>query len=360
MKSSVIMNYSEAFWRRLITRRDSRRRLTAITWGLVSLIGLADFLLGFEVSLLVFYFIPIALAVIARGWKFGVGIALVSVASWIGGDMAAGAHYASRVVPIWNVAIVLLTFLVLIQLLASFLNLQRDLEHRVTQRTSALASEIAERERLEKVVIEISERERRSIGHDLHDGLGQHLTGTALTAQLLVESLAERQASEAVEAIKVVTLIKSAIGQTRQMAKGLLLADIDVDGLTSALQEFCAATTEQFRVACTFDGNDESRLALSENGAATQLYRIAQEAIRNAVRHGNAKNIEVRLVRSGPTLILTVRDDGRGLPPPEARGPGLGLRIMRHRAKIISATFTIDPVAPRGTVITCALNVSPA
>ena len=355
MKFHPLLNRSEIFWRKLITHHVSPGKLTAITWFLVILIGVADYLLGFELSLQVFYFIPISLAVIARGWKFGLCIALVSAASWIGGDMAAGAHYASRLAPIWNVIIVLLTFLVLIQLLSSFLALQRDLESRVTQRTAALANEIAERERLEIAVIEIGERERRSIGHDLHDGLSQHLTGTALAGQLVAEKLEKRGVAEATEVKKLVTLVKTAIEQTRQMAKGLLLADIDVDGLASALEEFCRATTEQFRINCIFQS--EIQFSLSENGAATQLFRIAQEAVRNAFRHSGAKNIEVRLARTGPTLILTIRDDGIGLPLPESRGQGLGLHIMEHRAKIIGSAFSIETPTQGGTVITCSLPV---
>jgi signal transduction histidine kinase len=282
------------------------------------LIGLADFALGTEVSLLVFYFIPIALAVVARGLRFGVVIALASVAIWLVGDFAAGAHYANPVVPIWNASIAFITFLVLIWLLARLLAFQQELEERVARRTAALAAEVAERERLEKTILEISERERRSIGHDLHDGLGQHLTGTALTGQLLAERLDERAIAEAIDAKKLVALVESAIAQTRQMAKGLLLADIDAEGLSSALQEFCASVVEQFRVNCAFHG--DKNVTLSEAGVASHLYRIAQEAVRNAIRHGRARHIEVHLIDDLTSLTLVVRDDGAGLPASEARG----------------------------------------
>ena len=125
-------------------------------------IGVADYFTGFEVSFLVFYFLPVALAVTAFGWQAGVVTALASVTVWLAGDFAAGAHYANPLVPWWNATIALGTYLVLIALLARLLATQREMEERIRQRTAALTDEIAERERLEKVILEISERERRS------------------------------------------------------------------------------------------------------------------------------------------------------------------------------------------------------
>jgi signal transduction histidine kinase len=332
-----------------------QRRLTLVTCLLVLLIGFADFRLGTEVSLQVFYFLPVALAVVARGPWFGVGISLACVASWVSGDIAAGARYSSLAVPVWNAAIVLSTYFVLVWLFATMLHLRDDLERRVAQRTAALAGEITERERLERSILEISERERRSIGHDLHDGLGQHLTGTAITGQLLADRLRERGAEETADARMVVDLVKTAITQTRHMAKGLLLADIDAEGLPAALFEFCATTAEQFRVACTFVNEEPAVLLPPGTGVASHLFRIAQEAVRNAIRHGGAKHIEVRLHARNQGLTLVVQDDGSGLPPPAARGAGLGLRIMAHRAQMIGATCTIERAPTVGTIVQCTL-----
>ncbi len=333
-----------------------KRLLTIATCALVLLIGLADFRLGTEVSMQVFYFLPVALAVVARGPWFGMGVSLACVAIWVGGDVAAGARFSSLVVPVWNAAIVLTTYVVLVWLLANLLHLQHDLERRVEQRTAALASEIAERERLEKRILEISERERHSIGHDLHDGLGQHLTATAITGQLLADRLQERAAEEAADARKIVGLVKTAIAQTRHMAKGLLLADIDSEGLPAALLEFCAATVEQFRVSCVFVNEEPTVTLPAGSGVASHLFRIAQEAVRNAVRHGGAKHIEVRLHTRNQNLTLVVQDDGSGLPPAAARGAGLGLQIMAHRAEMIDATFTIERAPTGGTRVQCTMS----
>ena len=357
MKNPTFLSRPEGAMSLVASRanRKLRRQLTVATCALVLLIGLADFHLGTEVSMQVFYFLPVALAVVARGWKFGIGVSLACVAIWVGGDLAAGARFTSLVVPVWNAAIVLTTYLVLVWLLSSLLHLQHELERRVEQRTAALASEIAERERLEKSILEISERERHSIGHDLHDGLGQHLTGTAITGQLLADRLQQRAAEETADARKVVSLVKTAIAQTRHMARGLLLADIDSEGLPSALLEFCATTAEQFRVTCTFT-NEEPVVSLPPgNGVASHLFRIAQEAVRNAVRHGKAKHIDVRLHSRDCRLTLLIQDDGSGLPPIARRGEGLGLRIMAHRAEMIGATFALERPPAGGTLVQCTL-----
>lgn len=339
-----------------MTNPRSRNRLTWLTGALVALIGLADFWLGTNLSMEVFYFLPVALAVVARGRKFGLFVAVACVGIWVGGDLAAGARYTSWLVPAWNGVITLITYGVLVWLLSTLLDLQHDLEQRVEQRTRALASEIAERERLEKTILDISERERRSIGHDLHDGLSQHLTGTAITAQLVAESLPDQAAPEAAAARKVVGLVKTAIAQTRAMAKGLLLADIDSEGLGSALQEFCATTAEQFRIRCSFNNETPALPPLAD--AANQLFRIAQEAVRNAVRHGAAKQVTVSLRTGRDGLTLLVRDNGTGLPPPSARGSGLGLRIMARRAGMIGATFAAERMPEGGTLVRCTLPLS--
>ena len=361
MKKSTFIERPEASIG-LIASRDKpklRRQLTLATYALVLCIGLADFRVGTEVSMQVFYFLPVALAVVARGWSFGIVVSIACVSIWVGGDIAAGARYSSFVVPAWNAVITLITYLVLVWLLSRLFRLQHNLEERVRQRTAALADEIAERERLEKSILEISERERRSIGHDLHDGLSQHLTGTAITGQLLADRLHERSAEETDDARRVVNLVKIAIAQTRRMAKGLLLADIDAEGLPSALLEFCATTAEQFRVSCNFV-NQEPTISLPPgNGVSSHLFRIAQEAVRNAIRHGSAKHVDVSLRSESRLLTLVVQDDGIGLPPAAQRGDGLGLRIMAHRAQMIGATFKIERLYTCGTIVQCQLPLAP-
>ena len=166
----------------------------------------------------------------------------------------------------------------------------------------------------------------------------------------------ERHAAEADHARKIVTLVTSAIGQTRTMAKGLLLADIVPEGLPAALDELCADVSTQHRVSCRF--RDESAQARLPSGAANHLFRIAQEAIRNGIRHGAANQLEVRLLLQNDRLVLSIRDNGSGLLPAGQRGLGLGLRIMAHRARMIGAAFTIEGRPGAGTVVSCTLPLS--
>ncbi len=328
----------------------------AATFALIAVIGVADYLTGFELSLLVFYLVPVSMAVAAVGWRFGTLAAVLSVATWLAGDILAGARYANPLVPGWNALIALGTYTVVIWLLASVIALQREMEERVRQRTAALTDEIAERVRLEKVVLGITERERRAIGHELHDGLSQHLTGTALVAQALGSKLASRSAEDAADMGKVVSLIEQGIEQTRRLAKGLLLAEIERDGLVTALKDLAARTSSGSRVDCSFEC--ETEVDLGEGGNATHLYRIAEEATRNAVRHGRARHVALSLSSDADGLVLAVRDDGVGLPEASQRGQGLGLRIMAHRAAIVGAAFSIDRQPLGGTSVVCRLAPS--
>ena len=148
-------------------------------------------------------------------------------------------------------------------------------------------------------------------------------------------------------------LIEQGIEQTRSLAKGLLLPEIERDGLANALRDLSAATRTQFRVECEFLG--DAAVDVGGSGTATHIYRIAEEATRNAVRHGKARRITLRLSSEQDALALVVVDDGCGLKDPSRRGQGLGLRIMSHRAAIIGATFAVEAQRNGGTSVVCRL-----
>lgn len=328
--------------------------LIALIAALVLGVGLVDYLTGFEVSLLIFYFIPVCLAVAGIGWRTGLATAVASVATWIAGDFFAGAHYRGLFVPVWNALIALSAYCVVVWLFSNLVAMHREMEERIRQRTADLTEEITERQRLEKAVLEISERERRSIGHDLHDGLGQHLTGTALIGKALVARMHEGRRDATADVERIVTLVEKGIEQSRALAKGLLLAEIERDGLTDALQELALSTRMQFNVACEFTQDGE--VSLEENGSANHLYRIAHEAVRNAIRHGHAKNIQVDLSAHEGILELVVRDDGIGLAPAQERTDGLGLRIMAHRASMIGGRLAVERSPDGGTQVVCRVR----
>lgn len=342
-----------ALWRWLIAASEapSKTRYIAATIGLVLVIGLADYATGFELSLLGFYLVPVCLAVAIVGWRFGTLVSVLSVVIWLGGDFLAGVRYANPIVPGWNAVIALGTFLFVAWLLSGLISMHRDMERRVEQRTAALTEENAERVRLEKILLGISERERRAVGRDLHDGLSQHLTGTALVAQATWAKTSARSPEEAADLLRVIRLIEQAIEQTRGLAKGLLLAEIEHDGLASALHDMCVSMQAQFHVACA--ARCAGALDLGSGGKATHLYRIAEEATRNAIRHGKAKRVEITVTEEENQLVLEVCDDGMGMQWPDVRGAGLGLRIMEHRATIIGGTFSVGAAPGGGTRVAC-------
>jgi low affinity Fe/Cu permease len=168
--------------------------------GFLILVGIIDYLSGYELFFSVFYLLGIGLATWYMGRGYGLCLSVLSVAVWITGDLAAGARYSSSFIPIWNSTILLTFYFIVVWLLASLQSLHKGLEEQVRQRTLALTQEMAERERLEKEILEVSEREQRRIGRDLHDGLCQHLTGTALAGQVLRERLEAKSAPEAADA----------------------------------------------------------------------------------------------------------------------------------------------------------------
>jgi hypothetical protein len=165
--------------------RRSRLFWMVVSLGFLALVGEIDYWTGFEIYFSVFYLLGIGLATWFVGKRYGLCLSVLSVVVWILGDLAAGAHYSSPFIPIWNSTILLTFYGIVVWLLASLHSIQKDLENRVRQRTQALTEEMAERERLEKELLEVSEREQRRIGRDLHDSLCQHLTGTALAGQVL-------------------------------------------------------------------------------------------------------------------------------------------------------------------------------
>lgn len=323
---------------------------------IVLVVGVADYFTGVEIFLSVFYLLAVALAAWFVGTRFGVLVSVASVAVWLISDSAAGVHYAHVYVPIWNAAITLIVYLAGVWLLARLSLLHKELEARVIQRTQALTEEMAERERLERVILDIGERERQRIGHEFHDSLGQHLTATAMAAQVLQGKLAAQSSPEAVDASGVVQLVEEAIELTRQLVLGLAPIPMAGEGLTDALRQLAASIGERTRIRCEFVCRDPVNVRDSETGM--HLYRIAQEAVHNAVKHAKAARIVIRLSRDGDTIVLCVQDNGIGLPQPVPKG-GMGLRIMSYRAAMIRATVAVERGVDGGTLVTCSLRGQP-
>jgi signal transduction histidine kinase len=237
----------------------------------------------------------------------------------------------------------------------------RDFEARVTvcgaNEVLAIVRDVTERKRLEAEVLEISARERRRVGADLHDGLGQYLAGIALKAKLLEDDLAAASSAHKPKAEKLVRLINSAVQQTRTLARGLDPIELEANGLVPALQGLASETKELFHVACTL--RCDGLVSPLSKPISLQLYRIVQEGISNAVKHGKPRRIEIGLA-TGPTHVrLRVRDDGCGFRIEAARREGMGLRIMQYRAHVIGGVLTIQSRPHRGTEVQCLVPTTP-
>src|ERR1700683_4117849 len=215
--------------------------------------------------------------------------------------------------------------------------------------------DITERKGLEEAILEISAREQRRIAQDLHDGLGQHLTGIAFMSKVLEEKLSDRSLPEAVEAAKIVRMVNQAIDNTRELARGLHPVPAEPLGLMSALRRWASDVEQLFHIRCRFQC--PRPLSIPDANLATHLYRIAQEAVHNAIRHGKSRNIVVSLSGKNGTGTLTIRDDGDGFQNKQEGHPGVGLSIMNYRADMVGGSLKVQPNEDRGITVTCVFPI---
>ncbi len=218
-----------------------------------------------------------------------------------------------------------------------------------------LENEFAERQRLEAESLKIRDQEQRRIGQDLHDGLIQHLTGIAYISKWLEKRLGSLMLPERENASEIAHEIHQAIRETEEIARGLNPIVLETDGLAEALHELAIRTENLFSIRCEFHGLDGG-FTLEDKNTSLQLYRIAQECIHNAIRHGKAQRIEIDLAQKEKRVVLTITDNGTGFFDPEESRPGMGLPIMKHRAGTIGADLTIHPIPDGGTRVTCILQ----
>jgi PAS domain S-box-containing protein len=218
-----------------------------------------------------------------------------------------------------------------------------------------IVTDVTERQRLEREVVQISEREQRRIAQDLHDGLGQQLAGIACLIDVMKRNLADKHAEEAATAERISKLMEATVAQSRGLARGLYPVPPEAHGLMSALEDLAASVTGLFKVTCSFQCLEP--VLVEDNALATHLYRIAQEAVTNAIKHGRAQHIDLELTSTPQSLLLAVRDDGAGFKQDTQPRPreGLGLRIMNYRAGRIGGTLDIQPRPGHGTEVLCAV-----
>jgi PAS domain S-box-containing protein len=243
------------------------------------------------------------------------------------------------------------------------LRLNNELEGRVRERTAELERtngelqrEVAKRRQLQRQMLEITEREQRRIGQDLHDGIGQQLTGLMLLNDALLKKALKRPGTEDKDVQRIAELLAEARVQVHQLSRGLHPVPAMAHGLMTALGQLAQSVSGLHEVDCRF--HCPRSVLLQDNLVATHLFRIAQEAIHNAVRHGGTKRIRLALTEANGSIHLTVKDYGCGISQANRKSAGLGLQIMKSRCEVIGASLTLSPVRPHGARMECRLPIN--
>ncbi|MGA3283471.1 MAG: PAS domain-containing protein [Verrucomicrobiota bacterium] len=218
-------------------------------------------------------------------------------------------------------------------------------------RIVGIAEDITERHRLEREILEISDREQARIGQDLHDGLCQQLVSLGFDNHSLEQQLAARALPETAAAQKMGEVLDDVITEARALSRGLFPVQLETDGLNLALQQLAASTCARTKVNCRVDCPQP--VFVRDNTVATHLYRIAQEAVNNAVKHSRAGSILIQLQASQNRVELKISDDGIGISLPLNATRGMGMHIMAYRARTIGGVLNIERGPKGGTVVSC-------
>lgn len=221
---------------------------------------------------------------------------------------------------------------------------------------TGIIRDITERKDLEQKILELSEEEQRRIGQDIHDDLCQQLAAVGCLAQVVLQKLRHEGSSHEVQLSEVVHLVSQANARAREMSRGLVPVVLESEGLMSALGELAGGTEKIFRVSCRFWC--DRPVLVRDNKTAVQIYRIAQEAVGNAIKHSHADRIEIQLSAADGHLVLRIRDNGIGIPDHSpGRGTGLGLLTMTRRARMLGGRLKIGPDELGGTEVICTVPI---
>lgn len=232
----------------------------------------------------------------------------------------------------------------------------RNAAGKVSQAAS-ITEDITERKLLEKEVIENNDRERAQLGRDLHDGICQQLVSIAFATDLLRRDLAAQLPGEAVRAGKVTSLLDNAITQARNLSHALCPVNLAGDGLAVALRSLAGAVNKGFGVVCGADCSE--KVFIHDHAVATHLYRIAQEAVQNAVQHSHPTQVLIRLTQEGETVRLSVTDNGKGADEEGERVFAVGLNIIKFRTQMTGGRLKVERSAAGGTTISCMFQQKP-
>ncbi|MCW1914057.1 sensor histidine kinase [Luteolibacter sp. GHJ8] len=341
----------------LFTTRSRPWAAVVLASLMILIIGSIDFQVQAPLSITIFYLLPVLLVSRHAGFLATVICALAATLMSLVANYSSDYRDGAPWVPYGNAALRLGVMSLMIWLVRSLRALNDSLDQRVRDRTSRLQAEVKARLKLENRIIEARESEQARIGQDLHDGLCQHLVATAFSAGMLQRKLQESGTPGADDAGEIVSMIDESITQARDLAKGLYPVPLEEEGLETALRALAANTEKRTGVKCVVTGDGPpSQLPIE---VAIHLYRIAQEALNNALKHAEAERIEIRLESSRESFDLMVEDDGRGINADESNGGGMGLHIMEYRARAIEAALSVSKGKTGGTRIRCVSTGQP-
>ncbi|MDQ3186604.1 MAG: histidine kinase, partial [Pseudomonadota bacterium] len=220
----------------------------------------------------------------------------------------------------------------------------------------AVASDLErwlEGKRLEQTLVSIAEEHQRSIGQELHDNLGQQIAAIGYQARALEKKISVSGSMDAATvAASIATQAQAAVMQCKQLAQGLLPFELETNGLMAALQAFASRIATTYKISCDFVRKNE--VSISDNNTALNLYRIAQEAANNAIRHGGAQHLVISLGSGNGMLCLSICDDGSGFAGVDTKhgtAAGMGIKIMHYRARQLGATLEFLTPAGGGTEV---------
>lgn len=222
-------------------------------------------------------------------------------------------------------------------------------------RAAFYAKDVTERITLEKRILEVAENERLRIASDLHDGLGQNLTGLSFLIGGLKKKLEKKSMQEVTLMTPILNLVKESVSQAQSLARGLYPVNLDKHGLVMALEEMAENTRGLFNVECSVQRNQH--ITIENLQTATHLYYIAREAVTNAVKHSGAENIHILLTSDSSFFIMRILDDGEGINEADGEEGGIGLKTMQHRAKLIRADLDVENRDEGGLQVSVRLRI---
>ena len=307
-------------------------------------VGFIDLITGYQISFFLFYAAPIFAVAWFCDKKLAILIGLIAGIVWWWADWEAGHPYLHNWIEGWEVTM-RLGFFLLVSFAGSALRAKSDI-------AATRIALLEHSRRLEQEIVNISEDERRRIGQDLHDGLCQYLAALGCAATSLRDDLEKLQLpQEAKAADELGQLLRDAVVQTRDLARGLVPVHLDEEGLVLAMEGLAHSVTRLQGINCTFES--KAVPMNYEESAAMHLYRIAQEAINNATKHGKAQNIAISLDATQHRTTLRIADDGAGISKTMTTCRGMGLNIMGYRARLTGGELKIEEAERGGTVISC-------